>query len=215
MEVTSGIRSILSNAKVYDFVQNALGAAHYRAEIARTYLRQGADNQQLRILDVGCGTAQILQHLRGCTYVGLDHSALYIEAATRRYGQSATFVQTNAASVSFERWQGQFDCVLMLGLLHHLDDHEAVSLLRSASGALVPGGRVVAVDPTVAPQTPAVARFLVSRDRGRNVRTPEGYQELGRRALAESRVHLRHDLLRVPYTHAILECSNRRSSDGE
>jgi SAM-dependent methyltransferase len=215
MEVTSGIRSILSNANAYDFVQNALGAARYRAEIARTYVRQGSSDP-LRILDVGCGTAHIFQYLRGCTYVGLDHSALYIEAATRRYGELATFVQTNAASASFERWQGQFDCVLMLGLLHHLDDHEVVSLLRSAGGALAPGGRLLAVDPTVAPHTPAVAKFLVSRDRGRNVRSPEGYEALGRRAFAESRVHLRHDLLWVPYTHAILECSNGRSSqDGD
>jgi len=205
-EVTTGLRSILSLAPFYDFVQNALGARRYRREIAKLYLMPGA-SRPLRILDVGCGTAQILEYLPDCTYVGLDFSERYLESAQRRYGDRAIFVRSEATIAPFERWRGEIDCVLLLGLLHHLDDEDTVSLFRAAGPALAAGGRVVSVDPTVSTETHPVGRFLAHRDRGRNVRAPDGYLALARRAFDEVKLHVRHDLLRVPYSHAILECS--------
>jgi SAM-dependent methyltransferase len=205
-EVTSGIRAILSLPVFYDFVQNALGAGRYRAEIARQYVA-GGRAAKLRVLDVGCGTARILDHLPECTYVGFDYSERYIAAAERRYGGRGTFVLAEATQAPLENWRGDFDCLLMLGLLHHLDDDAALTLFRTAGSTLAPGGRIIAVDPTVSAETHPVGRYLASRDRGRNVRSPEGYEALARRAFDDVKLHLRHDLLRVPYSHAILECS--------
>jgi len=213
-ETTSGIRSMLSLAGVYDVVQNALGAEHYRREIAQSYLRS-LSPQRLRILDVGCGTAQILRHLPECTYVGVDFSERYISAARKRYGDRGSFVCAEATQASFQQWIGQFDCVVMLGLLHHLEDAEVVALFRAVGPALAADGRLFAVDPTVAPDTHAVGRFLASRDRGRNVRPPHGYQELARLAYRDVTLHVRHDLLRVPYSHAVLECSRPLGQDDE
>jgi len=211
-EVTSGIRAVLSFAGVYDALQNALGAAHYRRKIASAYLPPNP-LRKLRVLDVGCGTAQILDYLPECTYVGVDLSQRYVAAAKRRYGDRATFVCVEATRASFEQWRGEFDCVLMLGLLHHLDDIDAVSLFRAVGIALAPHGRVVSVDPTVSHGTHAVGQFLVARDRGRNVRPAHGYEALARQAFDRTIVHVRHDLLRVPYSHAILECSEPPAQD--
>jgi SAM-dependent methyltransferase len=206
-EVTTGVRAILSFAPIYDLVQNALGAKRYRREIAKTYVTRGGSSTPL-VLDVGCGTAQILNELPGCTYVGVDFSAPYIDAARRRFGERGTFVCTEATQASFAHWGGQVDCVLMLGLLHHLDDAEVLSLLRAVSPALASGGRVVTVDPTIASETHSVGRLLAQRDRGRNVRDPHRYQALTAQVFGQVTLHVRHDLLRVPYSHAILECSS-------
>jgi SAM-dependent methyltransferase len=205
-EVTTGLRAVLSLAGFYEFVQNSLGARHYRCEIAKTYVRSSMPGP-LRVLDVGCGTAQILEHLPACTYVGIDFSDRYIEAAKRRYGDRATFLLTEATAAPFDRWRGNVDCILMLGLLHHLDDADSVSLFRAAGPALAPDGVVIAVDPTVSPDTHPLGRFLAARDRGRNVRAPAAYAALASQAFHEVKLHVRHDLLRVPYSHAILECS--------
>jgi SAM-dependent methyltransferase len=204
-QVTNGPRVILSNARVYDFVQNALGVRRYRREIIAAYLRR--EPTALRILDVGCGTAEILEQLPPCVYVGIDMSAEYIEAAGRRYGDRGTFLRASVADAAFRDWDGQFDVALMLGLLHHLDDDEVVALFENVGPSLVAGGIAVTVDPTISPETHVVGRWLASRDRGRNVRSPAGYEALARRAFHEVSLSVRHDLLRVPYSHAILECS--------
>jgi SAM-dependent methyltransferase len=204
-QVTSGLRAVLSNARVYDFVQNVLGVRKYRREIIKAHLRRGP--APLRILDVGCGTAEILAQLPECTYVGVDMSAEYIEAARNRYAGRGTFLCTSVADAAFRRWDGQFDVALMLGLLHHLEDDEVLSLFRNVGPSLAAGGLVISVDPTLAPEAGASGRWLVSRDRGRNVRSPAGYEALARQAFHEVSLSLRHDLLRVPYSHAILECS--------
>lgn len=205
-EVTSGLRTVLSLAGVYDAVQSALGAGRYRSEIAKAYVRSSG-SETLRVLDVGCGTAEILNYLPECHYVGVDFSQRYIDAARQRYGDRATFLCSEATGTPFERWRGEFDCLLMLGLLHHLDDAEAETLFRAVGPALAPHGKVVTADPTVSPDTHAVGRFLAGRDRGRNVRAPEAYEALARGAFVEVTLHVHHDLLRVPYSHAILECS--------
>ena len=108
----------------------------------------------------------------------------------------------NAALTNLE-----FDIVLAMGLLHHLDDVEAASLVALASQALVSGGRFVAIDPARAPGQPHVARWLIGRDRGEYVRTADAYAELARGSFGSVAVTVRSDLLRVPYTHAVLECA--------
>lgn len=101
----------------------------------------------------------------------------------------------------------EFDIVLAMGLLHHLDDAEAASLVELASQALVPGGRFVVIDPAHAAGQPGTTRWLIGRDRGEYVRTADAYAELARASFGSVAVTVRSDLLRVPYTHAVLECT--------
>jgi hypothetical protein len=64
----------------------------------------------------------------------------------------------------------------------------------------------VTIDPVfIAGQNP-VARLLVSRDRGEHVRDVEGYVRIAERVFADVRATVRGDLMRVPYTHVVLEC---------
>ena len=45
-------------------------------------------------------------------------------------------------------------------------------------------------------------------DRGKFVRALDNYQRLASACFAKVEPHLRHDLLRLPYTHLIMCCSN-------
>src|SRR5438034_43770 len=103
-----------------------------------------------------------------------------------------------------------FEAVIAIGLLHHLDDAEAARLVRIAASALTPAGRLVTVDPAPSADQPRLARWLIERDRGRNVREPGAIEGLASPAFAEVAVSTRHDLARVPYTHAILEARQPR-----
>lgn len=199
---TTGLKAALSLPRVYDFVQNALGARRARRVVAEEFLRV-KDGDFL--LDVGCGTGEMLEHLpAGTRYLGLDLSASYIASARSRFGGRARFecMDVNRAA---DLEVAQVDLALAFGLLHHLDDQEVVALLATLKGLVRPGGRVVTIDPTLFSGQGAIAAFVARQDRGRNVRSPEHYAALASGVFAQARPVVRNDLLRIPYSHCIIE----------
>ncbi|MET0814101.1 MAG: class I SAM-dependent methyltransferase [Pseudoxanthomonas sp.] len=204
-QVTSGIRRILSLPIAYNFLQAALGAGRLRRRICRDLIRPHNDDV---IVDVGCGPAAILELLPPAVrYYGFDLSEDYIRAARERYGDRGNFTCADIAAAPPESVP-PCTIALALGMLHHLDDDEARHLMAALSSRVVPGGRLITLDGTFVPGQSAVSRRLVAADRGQNVRTPEAYAALAPRELSV-KVHVRHDLLNVPYTHCILDCTKR------
>lgn len=202
-QVTSGIRRILSLPIAYSFLQSALGAGRLRRRVCRELIRPGTDDV---VVDVGCGPAAILELLPPTVrYYGFDLSEDYIRAARERYGDRADFRCADVAAAPRESVP-PCTIALALGLLHHLDDDEARNLLAALSNRLAPGGRLITLDGTFVPWQSATARRLVAADRGQNVRTPDAYAALAPDGLSV-KVHVRSDLLNVPYTHCILECT--------
>jgi len=106
-----------------------------------------------------------------------------------------------AASLSAE----PYDLVLALGLLHHLDDAEVRSLLKLVRSVIGPNGRFLTVDPVFIENQPALARFLIRNDSGRNVRDEMGYAMLSRSIFPQVETFIHHDYLRFPYTHCFME----------
>lgn len=159
-----------------------------------------------RVLDIGCGPADVLEVLPpDITYVGFDASAEYIEAARRRYGARGRFEQRRITPASLKDFEG-FDLVMANGVLHHLDDAAAHELFEIARVALRPAGRLVTLDGCYSSRQSTIARYLLSRDRGQFVRTASEYEALARSHFPKVIANMRHDLLRIPYTHLILEC---------
>jgi SAM-dependent methyltransferase len=200
------VKSLLAKPALYELFSRAVGAWASRETFVKTYVRPRQGDQ---ILDVGCGPADILEHFPAVAYFGFDISASYIESATRRYGDRGRFFceRVSEARAFLDR-EGQFDIALAIGILHHLDRSEALDLFRVAKRALKPGGRLVTLDPCYAPGQSAIARYLASRDRGEFVRTEPQYRELAATEFPNVVSSVRHDLLRMPYTHIILECAN-------
>ena len=51
-----------------------------------------------------------------------------------------------------------------------------------------------------------MARWLISRDRGQNVRTEEAYRALIPGDFSRREAEVLYDLIRIPYTHCIMTC---------
>lgn len=199
---TTGWRSAFSLPTVYRFAQRAIGSPKVREAFVREQLRPVRGD---RILDIGCGTGDILALLDEVEYVGYDPSEKYIASARERFGDRGTFSVGSVGSVDLPA--ESFDICVAKGVLHHLDDEAAVDLFREAARVLRPGGRLVTMDPVFTTDQHRVARILAERDRGENVRRLDEYERLARTAFEHVSGQVRHDLLRVPYSHALLSCN--------
>src|SRR5579872_6038562 len=141
-QTTSGLRSLLSLPSAYRLFQRMVGAPRTRRALAEEYIRAAPGD---RILDIGCGTAEILEYLPEVDYVGFDLNARYIESARRRHAGRGTFFDGSVKDAAAGEI-GAFDKVLALGILHHLDDTEVRDLFGLAKSRLKPGGCLITFD---------------------------------------------------------------------
>ena len=202
-QITTGIRAILSHPMIYEAFQNLMGAKQGRVRIVRDFIRPFAG---MRILDLGCGTAEILSALpNDVTYVGYDMSADYIAAAQKKFGHRGSFHCRLLESAEVSTLE-PFDLVMGIGVLHHLDDATAQQFMALAKAALKPSGRVLTLDPCFATGQNPIAQFLIARDRGQHVREEAGYRTLGTASFSHIVGQLSHKAW-IPYTYWTMECS--------
>src|SRR5207249_12254641 len=95
-----------------------------------------------KVLDIGCGAAEVLQYLPQVDYTGVDHSEKYIRSAQARYGNRGRFWFGDVSRVALEQERGTFSLALATGVVHHLNDTQASDLFSLARRALRPHGRL-------------------------------------------------------------------------
>lgn len=201
-------RRLLALPGLYSTLQKALGTTQGRRRYVTDFLRPRAGD---KVLDIGCGPADILAELPEVDYFGFDMDAGYIAAAQARFGKRGQFAvqRVTVDALDVLGLLGHFDIVMATGLLHHLDDREAANLFEIAWRGLRIGGRLITCDPAfVAGQNP-IARAMIKFDRGSHVRAAEAYASLARSRFSEADGQIVTNLTRVPYTHFILECPRR------
>jgi SAM-dependent methyltransferase len=209
-EATGGVRSSLRHPGLYSWLQRLLGADAVRRHLVQEYLHPVEGE---RILDLGCGPGDLLLALPATvTYVGVDLSERYIEAARRGLGAQGRFEVMDARSVS-RGALGEFDAVVSVGLLHHLDDASVILMFQGVGELVGSTGRFLSLDPGFADGQPRGARWLMKRDRGANIRSAAEYEELAGTGFQEVRRSVHHDLARVPYTHVVIEAWQPRRGD--
>lgn len=202
-QVTSGLRSVLSYPIIYRTLQWLVGSPKRRREWVETYIEP---RPGLRVLDLGCGPGDLVRLLPpDVAYTGSDLSEDYIAEARRRHGERGRFFAGAIENIDSSEL-GEFDVVVAKAVLHHIDEDEALHLFKVASDVLAPGGRLVTLDCAFTPDMSRVSRWVVSRDRGQSILTPDGYHQLATRVFSDVQVSVRHDMLRIPYTHVHMLC---------
>jgi SAM-dependent methyltransferase len=201
-QITHGVRAVLSHPAIYSIFQNLMGAREIWGTLAKDYIRPFSG---MRILDIGCGPADILSYLPNVDYYGFDISDVYIAQAIKNFGKEGNFYCQELTYNDLNTFSA-FDVVLGCGLLHHLDDVDASNVLQIAFQALKPGGRLITIDPCLDSSQNRIARFLVKKDRGQNIRSQEGYATLVKGIYSLQHIKVRHRKW-LPYTHCLMECS--------
>ncbi len=154
------------------------------------------------VLDVGCGPAEILELLQDVNYIGLDHNPNYIATATKKYGAKGTFICAGVDQLN-DFGLKTFDRIIILGVMHHLDDAQLAKLMMSLKDRLNQGGTLITFDVAYEDKQNLIAKLLAKNDRGKFVRTKEQYLKFIQVSFKNEQADIRHDLLRVPYTHLL------------
>jgi trans-aconitate methyltransferase len=205
-QTTHGIRAMLSSSWANSFYRWLVFDERCQTGYVQRYVRPRDGD---RIPDIGCGPADVLGSLPlGVRYDGFDLSDTYIEQARRRWKNRGTFhcARLDASNLAEP---GAYDLMLSYGVLHHLEDHEAVALFQLTLRALKPAAASSRPTAATSRDNPGSPRYMISKDRGRNVRDATGYLALARQVFCHVTPHVWHDLLRIPYTLLVLECTNQ------
>jgi 2-polyprenyl-3-methyl-5-hydroxy-6-metoxy-1,4-benzoquinol methylase len=190
---------ILEISSVYAKLMGFLAGANTYEIVVDEYIQP---TPGCSVLDVGCGPAAILDLLRDVNYIGLDHNLNYIATATKKYGSKGTFICAGVDKLN-DYGLKTFDRIIILGVMHHLDDAQLTELMMSLKDRLNIGGVLITFDVAFEYNQNLIAKLLAKNDRGKFVRTKEQYLKFIEMSFKVQQADLRHDLLRVPYTHLL------------
>lgn len=171
----SRVYRILNQPWCYSLILGVSGAGAGRREFFRQYAEIPPGS---RILEIGCGHGKNIEYMpEGVAYTGCDPNPRYIYYAQQKYGTRGRFLCVSAEEFAQQPLR-EFDIVLIVSVLHHLNDTQVLALAAGAVAALRPGGLFLAWEPCWTPSQGWLDRLMLSIDRGRFVRTPDGYAML-------------------------------------
>jgi ubiquinone/menaquinone biosynthesis C-methylase UbiE len=203
MQRDSGLQRWLKFPFVYNLLQDAIGGNALRRRFIQSQVRANSGD---KVIDIGCGPAQILPWLPDVEYLGFDINPSYIASAERTHGEKGTFVVGDTKSLWDDPRFRDADIVIGLGILHHLDDEDAAHCIRFAHRALKPMGRFVCLDACWIPNQGYLSKYVISQDRGQNVRTEQAYRDLAAQVFKTVGTLVDTKPLRIPYVTVVIDC---------
>jgi SAM-dependent methyltransferase len=181
--------TLLSKPGMYHYLRQGLtGGMPFRRWIDL----YGFNDPHQRIADLGCGPADMLRYIgspRPEFYLGVDISAPYLDAATKRAESkqvSAEFVRMDLDRLAHDDEvqtelvetleKHQITRVLLLGVMHHINDESALTTLDLARS--VPTVNDLLTSDVVYVKGHRLNNKLCDWDRGEFVRDEAGYDAL-------------------------------------
>lgn len=198
-QITHGLYKVFSIPKIYSLFQNIVFP---KRKFVNKYLAHCKD---LNVLDIGCGTADVLKYMPSCHYVGIDGSLAYINQAKKCFSDIGTFYHVDVNNINLQQ-ADFFDFVISIGVLHHLDDNEVMKLFDIAKQSLTINGNLMTVDPCYVPNQSLLSKWVMAKDRGKNVREVQHYIALAKQVFSRVEYKITYDLLIFPYPEIIMYC---------
>lgn len=162
-----------------------------------------------KVVDAGCGPGNVLNYLPSdVDYYGFDISEEYVKAAREQFGERGTFMVGTALDFlnNEDTRLNHADLIVCNGVLHHLEDHEVIDLLELSKKIMSPTGRLVCTEPVFLAHQTWLTKWIMSKDRGGNIRTEQEWKELVGKVFDSLSTSILTGLTRIPYVHIIIEC---------
>ncbi len=163
------IKNILNYAPVWSlfrwFLDAIFGVYRKRIDVLTLW---GLVTPEAKILDVACGTGQYSEVFQG-EYLGVDLNAEYIKKARlMRINSHSEFRCMDV--IELVDCEEKFDHVLLIGIVHHLDESTVLQLLTTVS--MLAEKTIVIMEP-IKEQKNLIGRWFINNDRGEYIRESE------------------------------------------
>ena len=199
---TNKLYSLFSNPFFYSFSQKIMSGTSFRGKIVRKYITKN----NVKVLDIGCGSAEILNSLPIVKYFGYDINPVYISFAKKKYEKRGIFYCKRFTNKEVKKLP-KFDHVLLFGILHHLDDKEIEKLMPQIKKVLKRGGNIITADPILVKKQSLIAKFIIKKDRGDNVRNKKEYLKIMKKYFKKIKSKIYHQKF-IPYTWFVMIYKN-------
>ena len=193
------IYKILEIPIIYDFYQNLVSTKTMWNTVFKSFIDTSED---LIVLDCGCGTSKYRELIEAKKYIGLDFNSSYIEEARSKFTKD-TFKVVDLTKLQTKDYE-KVDRIILLGIIHHLDDIQSRVLLDKLYNLLTEHGVIYTLDPlfvNVEKTSDRIANFIASKDRGQYVREEKEYLKLFSYKIKKIDKTVFNNLLRVPFYH--------------
>jgi SAM-dependent methyltransferase len=202
MPVLNKLNPILASPQLYLAYNFIVGGIAARKKCIRSYI---PPTSGLTVLDIGCGPGYTITCFTDPVYYGFDIAPDYIAWARRKFAAHGNFYCQYFDEDALT-WVPPVDVVLMMGVLHHMDNTAALDLLRLIRRTMKPGGVLLTLDGCYRPGQSRIAKFFLDEDRGRFIRDAAGYEDMARKVFKSVEIAVRDDLFLIPYTTMTLQC---------
>ena len=195
---------------IYNLIQSSVGSKRMWRKFVEQSVKLTHQIQWTSTdlwLDLGCGTAEILNHIpQNIPYLGIDSNPKYIDFAKKKYSHRP-HCQFVCADWNSTEWRSNIEhkkikIITLLGLLHHLQDDAAHTVLQLSVELLQPKGTLITLDGCKESGASLLEQMFYGIDRGQYVRSSV---ELCRLFPKEFKPNIESytNWLRVPYRYAL------------
>ena len=163
--------NFISNKYIYIFLQKLMSATSVRKNFVKVHIKK-----DFNVIDVGSGLSTIIEGLPSINYYGYDINSSYIKYAKKKYHNKKFHFFCKKLNKRQISKCPKFDCVLLLGLLHHLNDKEFISTIRLIKNSLKINGKILILDNVIIENQNFISKFLINNDKGDNVRSLDQFK---------------------------------------
>ena len=196
------IYNFINSPLVYRIIQYIMSGTSFRNSIIKKNIKKS----NLKILDIGCGPAQILEQIPRCDYYGYDIDQRSIQYAKKKYRQKNYHFYCKKFNKTEIKKLPKFDFVIFFGILHHLSNKEADKMLTLCKRIMKKNSKLLTEDPILVEKQNIIAKFLIEKDRGINVRQKKEYINLLKKHFKKIKNKVTHQFF-IPYTWFTTICS--------
>ena len=172
------VNLLASDPRVFMFLRRIL-EANFKAQ-KKVLQNDFAPKVGEKILDIGCGTGEFSVFFQSAVYTGIDTEKKYIDYAQRNY--KGKFLTIDATQLPFS--ENAFDKIIIMGVLHHMNDEQCRRVLAEARRALNSNGRMLVMEDIKLAEENFLTRLIHRFDLGKNIRNEEEYRALLQRHFA-------------------------------